>query len=84
MMLRCPDGVFEKDREECLDRAIVLNENHLRWVLREFIRYYNSRRPHRSLGLRPPDGPVEGPAEGNVTRRQLLGGLVNDYRRTAA
>ena len=45
-------------REECLDRVIVLNESHLRWVLREFIHYYNSRRPHRSLDLRPPDGPV--------------------------
>jgi putative transposase len=71
-------------REECLDRVIVLNENHLRWVLREFIRYYNGRRPHRSLDLRPPAGPVEAPAEGEVIRRQVLGGLINDYHREAA
>ena len=71
-------------REECLDRVIVLNEKHLRWALREFVRYYNERRPHRSLGLRPPDGPVESSGEGEVLRRQVLGGLVNDYYRKAA
>jgi hypothetical protein len=72
-------------REECLDRVIVLNENHLRWGLREFIRYYNERRrPHRCSDLQPPDGPVECSGEGEVTRRQVLGGLINDYCREAA
>jgi transposase InsO family protein len=71
-------------REDCLDRVIVLNESHLRWVLREFIGYYNERRPHRSLDLRPPNGPVESPGEGEVIRRQVLGGLLNDYYRKAA
>jgi transposase InsO family protein len=52
-------------REECLDRVIVLNENHLRWVLRAFVRYYNERRPHRALDLRPPEGPVECCGEGD-------------------
>jgi putative transposase len=71
-------------REECLDRVIVLNESHLRWVLREFIRYYNERRPHRSLDLRPPEGPVECCGEGEGVRRLVIGGLVNDYYRKAA
>jgi len=71
-------------REECLDRVIVLNESHLRWVLDESIRYYNERRPHRSLGLRVPQGPMEYPCAGEVTRRQILGGLINDYYRKAA
>ena len=71
-------------REECLSRVIVLDENHLRWVLTQFVRYYNERRPHRSLDLRPPDGPAESPGEGEVIRRQVLGGLVNDYHREAA
>ena len=29
-------------------------------------------------------GPVESPGEGEVIRRQVLGGLINDYRREAA
>ena len=61
-----------------LNPIIVLNEGHLRWVLGEFIRYYNERRPHRSLGLAVPEGPAEYPREGKVVRRRILGGLIND------
>ncbi len=71
-------------REECLDRIIVLNEDHLRWVLGEFIHHCNSRRPHRALGLRPSDGPVGCSSDGRADRRQVLGGPINDYRREAA
>ncbi len=71
-------------RTECLDHIIVLNERHLRWALTEFVRYYNARRPHRSLQLRPPDGPVVSTPEGKVKRRKVLGGLINDYHREAA
>ena len=74
----CAERWIRTVREECLDRVIVLNESRLRWVLGEFVRYYNQRRSQRSLGLRPPEGPLEAADEG-VTRRQLLGGLVNDY-----
>ena len=71
-------------RTECLDHIIVLNERHLRWALSEFIRYYNARRPHRSLQLRPPDGPVLASREGDVVRHKILGGLISDYHREAA
>jgi heme exporter protein D len=71
-------------RQECLDRHIILNEHHLRWALRQFVRYYNRRRPHRSLQLHAPDGPRAYPREGEVARRQILGGLINDYYREAA
>jgi transposase InsO family protein len=33
-------------REECLDRILVLNDNHLHWVLKEYAPYYNHDRPH--------------------------------------
>jgi len=71
-------------RQECLDRIIILNEAHLRWVLKEYVRYYNERRPHRALGLHVPAGPRDYPAEGEVACRRVLGGLVNDYYRKAA
>jgi transposase InsO family protein len=71
-------------RQECLDHLIILNERHLRWALGEFIRYYNHRRPHRSLQLHPPHGPVATDPEGKVVRRKILGGLINDYHRKAA
>ena len=68
----------------CLDHIIILNQRHLRWALDHFVRYYNERRPHRSLGLASPEGPAEYPSEGEVVRRQVLGGLINDYHRKAA
>jgi transposase InsO family protein len=71
-------------REECLDRIIILNDRHLRWVLDQFVRYYNRRRPHRSLQLHVPEGPRDYPTDGRVARRQILGGLVSDYYRKAA
>ena len=71
-------------RQECLDRIIILNEAHLRWVLQEYVRYYNERRPHRTLGLHVPAGPRDFPTEGEVACRRVLGGLVNDHYRKAA
>src|SRR4030065_457667 len=71
-------------RQECLDRIIILNEAHLHWVLQEYVRYYNERRPHRALGLHVPAGPRYYPTEGEVACRRVLGGLVNDYYRKAA
>ena len=59
----------------------MLNESHLRWVLREFIGYYSERRPHRALDLRPPSGPVGWLGKGEVIRRQVRGGLIHDYYR---
>jgi putative transposase len=41
-------------RAECLDWTIIWNERHLRRVLTEYLRHYNTVRPHRSLDLQPP------------------------------
>src|SRR5262245_44740772 len=38
-------------RRECLDPLVIVNEAHLRAVLTEFLRYYNTERPHRTLAL---------------------------------
>jgi putative transposase len=49
-------------REECLDHILVLNENHLRNMLRECLReytnYYNYSRPHQGISQH---FPVSGP-----------------------
>ncbi len=66
-------------REEILDHILIISESHLRWVLREFIGYYNSRRPHQSLDQQSPIPRPEPTTIGKVERRQLLGGIINDY-----
>jgi Integrase core domain len=61
-------------RRECLDHVIVLDEQHLRSVLAEFVRYYNQQRPHRTLGLQTPRLKVR-PTTGSVRPRPVLNGL---------
>ena len=69
-------------RNDCLDHLIVLNERHLRAVLREFVAYYTSERPQRTLGLEPPRR-VTRPASGPIRARPVLGGLHHVYERVA-
>ena len=42
-------------RRECLDHLIIVNERHLRLVLREYVAHYNHVRPHQALELWAPD-----------------------------
>jgi transposase InsO family protein len=70
-------------RSECTDRMLIFGEWHLWTVLTEYAAHYNRRRPHRSLDLRPPaDSPdvIRLPV-GRIRRRQVLGGLINEYQR---
>jgi transposase InsO family protein len=72
-------------RRECLDNVIVLNERHLRRVLRSYIDFYHRWRVHRSLGMDSPvRGPVQPPELGNVVEFRDVGGLQRHYERRAA
>jgi putative transposase len=68
-------------REECLDNVLILNETHLRRVLQTYIEYYNNRRSHQSLKQQSPIPYSVTTNSGTVQRRQLLGGVLNDYYR---
>ena len=73
---------------ECLDWLLIVGCGHLGQVLRVYVEHYNRHRPHRALQLEAPDRPArltvvaEG-QEGGVLRRDLLGGLLHEYRRAA-
>ena len=69
-------------RRECLDHLIILNEPHLRAVLAEYVRSYNRERPHRTLGLEPPQ-PVSRSPTGPIHVRPVLGGLHHSSERAA-
>ncbi|WP_232241446.1 transposase [Kutzneria sp. 744] len=72
-------------RTELTDRMLIFSERHLQIVLAEYVRHYNGRRPHRARQLRPPrpDHPIADLRHKRVTRRPILGGLINDYERAA-
>jgi putative transposase len=72
-------------RSECLDWLLILNRRHLERVLRVYIDHYNTQRPHRGVGLRPPDTTkLGGTGVGEVRRHDRLGGPINEYYRAAA
>ena len=71
-------------RRECLDLVIVLGEEHLRRILREYFRYYHEVRPHQSLERNSPvPREVDLPANGGVISIPLVGGLHHRYLRAA-
>jgi transposase InsO family protein len=76
------ERVIGSIRRECLDHLIILNESHLRRILREYARYYNESRPHLSLeGNAPELRQIEPPAQGPVFAVPVLGGPHRLYAR---
>ena len=71
-------------RRECLDHLIIVNERHLNVVLEEYVDYYKTRRPHQGISQKSREGSFEPVNTGTVYRRELLGGLINDYSCEAA
>jgi putative transposase len=75
------------DRTECLDWILVFGRRHLERVLRTYTSHYNARRPYRGLGLKTPERPparaLRSDGNARVRRRDLLGGLLHEYERTA-
>lgn len=72
-------------RRGLLDRLLIVNEQHLRRVLTEYLTNYNTARPHRSLGqLTTAQAATRSPepvnlAEHQIHRKQVLGGLTHEY-----
>jgi transposase InsO family protein len=84
----CAERWIRTVRAECLDWLLIVGGEHLQRVLRVYIDHYNRHRPHRALGLRPPHpaAPVQLVSKNQrdrVHRRDLLGGLLHEYRRAA-
>ena len=72
-------------RRECLDHMVVLNETHLRSLLRDYLAYYHSVRTHLSLDKDAPEPrAVERPDLGRIVETPMVGGLHHRYGRLAA
>jgi putative transposase len=76
-------------RGECTDRMLITGERHLRAVLSEYVRHYNTGRSHQGhdMSLRAPDDspddiPFPAPVH-RISRKPVLGGLINEYEAAA-
>ena len=78
------ERVIGSIRRECLDHFLILNEAHLRRLLRGYIAYYSTARPHQSLDHNSPQPRVvEPPPGGRIVAIPQVGGLHHRYQRVA-
>ena len=72
-------------RRDCIDHILVVNEQHLRKILRNYLAYYHDSRTHQGLaGDCPKPREVEPAESGCVVAMPVLGGLHHRYTRRAA
>jgi transposase len=78
------DRWIRSDREECLDKLLIINQTHLRRVMRDYIEFFNTARPHQGLEPQIPVPKASGQGHGPMRGRNVLGGIIHDYYRDAA
>src|SRR3989454_1284026 len=68
-------------RRELLDHVVVLSEDHLRRLLREYVAYYNTERVHTSIADAPEVRASEAKPSGSarILRLRRVGGLHGRY-----
>jgi transposase InsO family protein len=85
----CPwqNGVAERWIESCgrdlLDHVIALNEQHLKRLLSDYVRYYHEDRTQLGLGKGTPNNRSRATASGPILVTQRLGGLHHRCDRAA-
>jgi putative transposase len=74
-------------RAECLDWLLIVGRGHLEQVLKVYVKHYNEHRPTGHSGFNRRSAPgstvVSQGQLAEVRRRDLLGGLLHQYRRAA-
>jgi transposase InsO family protein len=63
-------------RDECLSKLLIVNEALLRSVMREYVAYHNTARPHQGLAQLTPIPRPPTTQSGKVRRREVLGGII--------
>ena len=66
-------------RRDLLDHVIVLNQRHLRRLMKNYLRYYHEDRTHLGLGKDTPEGRVvasASPSGSKIISMPRLGGCI--------
>ena len=73
-------------KRECLNQFICFSMEHLHYINRTWIRYYNTERPHRGkdIGNNVLDVDFKPKIEGPVKCKEQLGGIIKSYYRESA
>jgi hypothetical protein len=66
-----------------LSHFVIFTETQLRRVVKSYLSYYNTYRPHQGLRGIPNAPPEQPPATGNIKKKPLVFGLHRHYYREA-
>ena len=72
-------------RRECLNHVVFFSASHLRYLLKQYVRYYLNTRTHLSLKKDAPESRAVQPrALGRIVSIPHVGGLHHRYERRSA
>jgi transposase InsO family protein len=77
------ERVIGSIRRECLDHLIIMNESHVRAILRSYIHYYNTQRTHLGINKDSPE-PRGVQTMGEIDKVAVANRLHHYYFRYAA
>ena len=77
------ERVIGSIRREFLDHVIIMNDNHLRKLLKEYFSYYNYQRTHLGLNKDSPES-RDVQVNGKIDRIPVANGLHSYYFRDDA
>ena len=69
-------------RSEILDHFVIFSQTQLYNILKKYVEYYNTKRPHQGIEQRIPKGYVIR-NDGIIKNRKILFGLNYEYFREA-
>jgi len=72
------EGFVGTIKRECLDHFFTFGEEHFRYLIREYVRYYDTKRPHSGMNNEPLEYKPRKTA-GKLKCDSRLGGLINHY-----
>ena len=67
-------------KRECLDQFFIFGKSHFKYLVKEYVKYYNTVRPHSSMNNMPLDYKARN-KNGNVRCKSKLGGVIKHYYR---
>ncbi len=68
-------------RREALDHFLLFNKKQVFGIIKKYIEYYNTKRPHQGIGGNIP-GSYEVQKEGQIKSEKILFGLHHHYYRS--
>ena len=72
------EGFVGTIKRECLEHFFVFGERHFEYLVREYLKYYNTRRPHSGRDNQPIEYRSE-KTEGKLKCDSRLGGMIKHY-----